>query len=119
MSNQPIPPCDDDIFKNGHSVCQLYTEAPGSARLETFVQAVAKQSAQRVDWHFSGGIANVLYIGDECRVVDAIQLLLPGHPTIRFMQWTGRGSTGPYRHGVTPAPANAIASSPEGFLIKS
>lgn len=46
-------------------------------RAEQWIQAVAKESGQRVDWHYSGGRVNVLYLGDHAKVVAAITKLTP------------------------------------------
>jgi hypothetical protein len=36
-----------------------------------------RESGQPVDWHYSGGRANVLYLGDFTKVQAAIEKLLP------------------------------------------
>lgn len=62
--------CDKELFDHGHSVAVLDA---CRYRAERFVQAVAEKSGQRVDWHYSGGRANVLYIGDHAKVTEAIE----------------------------------------------
>ncbi len=59
----PTPvPCDPEIFKNGKGVCVI----DGSSNaVERWVQLVAKKANAKVDWHYSGGRANVLHLGDE------------------------------------------------------
>jgi hypothetical protein len=69
-----VEPCADNVFKNGHSVGVLDA---CMHRAETFVQAVAKESGQQVDWHYSGGRANVLYVGDFGKVAAAFNKLAP------------------------------------------
>lgn len=55
-------PCDPQIFKKGRGVCVL----DGSSNaVERWVQAVAKKANAKVDWHYSGGRANVLHLGDD------------------------------------------------------
>lgn len=68
------PPCNDRVFKEGHSAVIL---DGCSHRVEEWVHAVAKESGQAVDWHYSGGRANVLYLGDFTKVQAAIEKLLP------------------------------------------
>lgn len=72
----PTPePCNPEIFKNGTGVCIL---SGSSNAIETWVQAVAKKANAQVDWHYSGGRANVLHLGDEesrQRVFNAIEEL--------------------------------------------
>lgn len=56
------PPCNPEIFKNGKGVCVL----DGSSNaVERWVRAVAKKANAQVDWHYSGGRANVLHLGDD------------------------------------------------------
>lgn len=50
--------CNEKIFAHGHSVATLDA---CRHRAESWVQQVASLSGQSVDWHYSGGIANVLY----------------------------------------------------------
>lgn len=68
-------PCDRKIFKKGRGVCVI----DGSSNaVERWVQSVAKKANARVDWHYSGGRANVLHLGDEKsrqRVLTAIKEL--------------------------------------------
>ncbi len=69
----PTPqPCNPDIFKNGTGVCVV----DGSSNaIESWVQSVAKKADAQIDWHYSGGRANVLHLGDDDsrqRVLTAI-----------------------------------------------
>lgn len=66
--------CDGDVFKDGSAVCVLNARSKAA---EAWVQAVAQESGQRVDWHYSGGRANVLFIGDHAKVVAAVHKLAP------------------------------------------
>jgi hypothetical protein len=116
--------CDEDIFKNGHGVCVLDA---CMHRAETWVQAVAHESGQRVDWHYSGGRANVLYLGDYKRVAAAVEKLAPTltDPMVRkpgecgscsgeshregaLLRRYGEGAHGLYRAG-DPLPYGVIA----------
>jgi hypothetical protein len=69
------PPCNPEIFKNGRTVCVL----DGSSNaVERWVQSVAKKANAQVDWHYSGGRANVLHLGDDDsrqRVLEVIENL--------------------------------------------
>lgn len=72
----PTPaPCNPDIFKKGRGVCVV----DGSSNaVERWVQSVAKKANAQVDWHYSGGLANVLHLGDDAsrkRVLNAINEL--------------------------------------------
>ncbi|MCR4322642.1 MAG: hypothetical protein NUV61_00965 [Candidatus Azambacteria bacterium] len=69
------PPCNRDIFEKGRGVCVV----DGSSNaVERWVQSIAKKANTRVDWHYSGGRANVLHLGDDAshqRVLNAIHEL--------------------------------------------
>lgn len=72
----PTPsPCNRDIFEKGRGVCVI----DGSSNaVERWVQSVAKKANAQVDWHYSGGRANVLHLGDDAsrqRVLNAIHEL--------------------------------------------
>jgi hypothetical protein len=98
-------------------------------RAEEWVQAIARESGQRVDWHYSGGIANVIYLGDHAKVLDAVVKLTPmldapmprladqcgscggsEHRRGRIMRVFGDGSRGLFRRG-DPVPDGALAVS--------
>jgi hypothetical protein len=66
--------CDANVFESGKGICVLDA---CMVRAEEWVQAVAKESGQKVDWHYSGGQANVLFIGDYDKVLAAVERLEP------------------------------------------
>ncbi len=79
----PTPtPCNPDIFKKGRGVCVV---RGSSNAVERWVRSVAKKANAQVDWHYSGGMASVLHLGDDesrQRVLNAIHELkgkLDGH----------------------------------------
>ncbi len=66
--------CDGDVFKNGVSLLAI----DGWAKdVEPWVQQVATRSGQRVDWHYSGGVAHVLVLGDHAAAMAAVDELEP------------------------------------------
>jgi len=72
----PTPkPCNKKIFKHGVMVASL----DGSSNaVERWVQSVAKKAKAQVDWHYAGGRAMVLHLGNKAslqRTLDAIQEL--------------------------------------------
>ncbi len=74
----PIPPpCDPRIFKDGVQVFE--TSTIGSNALEGWVKQVAALSGQSVDWHWRGGRAVLLVLGDIEQVQGAIARLMPEH----------------------------------------
>src|SRR3989339_1068661 len=107
------PPCDPEIVAKGEPVALLYG-TPNA--VERWVKSVAELANARVDWHYTGGIAEVLHLGDlesRRRVHNAIfttRLTLEG-TLIRELPY---GSTGLYREGVTPTPDGAIAGFYDG-----
>jgi hypothetical protein len=69
------PPCNPDIFKKGTGLCVL--DGTSNA-VERWVRAVAKKADAQIDWHYSGGRANVLHLGDSKsrqRALNAIEEL--------------------------------------------
>lgn len=71
------PPCKTDIFRNGKNLCVV---DGASNAVEQWVKAIAKNANTRVDWHYSGGQANVLHLGDDAsrqRALEAVKELAP------------------------------------------
>ena len=88
-------PCDDKIFKNGK--CVLITHSIPSNAMEGWVKKVAEKSGQPVDWHFCGGRARVLALGDIDKVHKAIKELMPEHDALQDQQYISHGLTPPKR----------------------
>lgn len=102
--------CDSDVFKNGTPLLAADTGPVGGAKIfEVWVQEVARKSGQRVDWHYSGGIAQVLVLGDLAAARTAAESI-PLPEQMAILQWFGDDSAGLYRAGVTDAPENAVAT---------
>jgi hypothetical protein len=106
-----MEPCNQNVFKNGHSIATLDA---CMHRAETFVQAVAKESGQPVDWHYSGGIANVLYLGDFDKVKAAFDKLTPmlSDPMKREQNECGSCSGNTHREGRVFRTYSAAAHGP-------
>jgi hypothetical protein len=67
--------CDEEVFEKGKGVCVVDGR---SNAVERWVKSVAEKANARVDWHYSGGRANVLHLGDDAsrqRVLNAIDEL--------------------------------------------
>lgn len=116
----PIEPCDPRIFKEGVSVAAVHADGfssdgkGGSIEIERWVRSVAERANASLDWHYSGGIGNVLFLGtaeDRERVEWALDDLTPTLAG-RVMRRYAPGDAGLYRQGVTVAPEGAIA----GFM---
>lgn len=99
MTASPTPPqpCDPEVFKTGAPIaladCRMHA-------MEAWVALVRESSGQRVDWHYSGGIAQVLFLGDRGKVRDAIRL----HESAFGGEWVkviAEGEPGLYRARVT------------------
>jgi hypothetical protein len=72
-----LPPCKDEIFRQGKGVCVIDGDPEP---IERWVRAVANKAKAKVDWHYSGGRANVLHLGDQesrQRVLNTISELKP------------------------------------------
>ena len=111
----PTPaPCNPDIFKKGRGVCVV----DGSSNaVERWVQSVAKKANAQVDWHYSGGRANVLHLGDDesrQRVLNAINEL-EGELKGRILSVDGPAL---YRNGVEdPDATGAVVREVDGQLV--
>jgi hypothetical protein len=67
----PTPlPCDHEIFEHGDQIAAIH--GPRAFTIEDWIVKVREKCSQRVDWHFVGGIARIVYIGDRDKVVAAI-----------------------------------------------
>lgn len=64
------PPCDREVFERGTLALMTHLNAKD---MEAWVVGVREASGQRVDWHYSGGHACVLFLGDAERVRAAIE----------------------------------------------
>lgn len=62
--------CDEEIYNHGRTV--FLTHTLSSVDMESWVQAIAKESGQKVDWHWGCGRAEMLAVGDLNRVRKAI-----------------------------------------------
>lgn len=105
----PVPmPCDHEIFTRGEPIAFL---CGSSNALERWVCAVAKRANARVDWHISGGIGQMLHLGDETsrsrveQAIDELAETLDGE----ILQRLPSGSEGLYRAGVTETHPKAVA----------
>lgn len=97
--------CDSEVFERGQPLLLADTSDCRAVGFEPWAQAVAAESGQRVDWHYSGGIAQVLVLGDYAAARAAAQRLpCPA----RIMRWCEPGSSGLYRAGVTETPPSCI-----------
>ena len=111
----PTPaPCNPDIFKKGRGVCVV----DGSSNaVERWVQSVAKKANAQVDWHYSGGRANVLHLGDDesrQRVLNAINEL-EGELKGRILSVDGPAL---YRNGIEdPDATGAVVREVDGQLV--
>lgn len=103
-----LPDCDPKIFKKGKGVCVLDAEDEAAER---WVRLVAKKAGAKVDWHYSGGRASVLHLGDNAsrqRVLDTIREM-EGELDGRILSIDGPT---PYRAG-DKVPKGTVAVDPE------
>lgn len=110
-----LPPCDVDVFKNGKSLASV---SASSRAAEAWVKRVAKESGQRVDWHYSGGRVHVLVLGDHAAALAVAQRLAPalGDNGV-VLRWFDEDSAGLYRDGITPLPEGVIATAGDEMLV--
>jgi hypothetical protein len=118
----PTPmPCDPNIFQYGSPIALI---DGSSSAVETWVKEVRKAAQAQIDWHYSGGIAQVIHLGDKesrQRVGAAINSLASKlNGTI--MRICSPEEEGLYRKGVTdPGDSNMSFMNPftgEGVSVK-
>lgn len=69
--------CQTDIYENGTQVFLTHTIA--AKDLDPWVQKIAEDSGQPVDWHYAGGRAIILALGDLEKVKTSLKKLRPEH----------------------------------------
>jgi hypothetical protein len=115
MNKYVPPPCDGEIFMAGIPVA-IITESNPKA-IEEWVLKIRRCTHVRVDWHQSGGRAQVLMIGDaaaHARVQSAMANIGGLSGTIHLVPY---GASGLHRAG-QPAPTGAIAVDLDlGFIV--
>ncbi|MDH1552624.1 hypothetical protein [Pseudomonas juntendi] len=57
MVSDKLPPCADDVFKNGVSAC-LVGDVPKHAA-ETICQSLSAVTGWKIDWHYFGGRTHI------------------------------------------------------------
>lgn len=62
--------CDQEVYEKGETV--FLTNTIRTPDMEAWVQAVARESGQRVDWRYGCGRAEMLALGDLNAVRKAI-----------------------------------------------
>lgn len=104
------PPCDQEIFEKGEPV--LFIRGSSNA-VERWVKKVAAKANARIDWHYSGGIAQVLHLGDKeshSRVIKVAHELESELSGTIFRYCDETSEEGLYRKDVTQTPKGTIAS---------
>lgn len=79
--------CDKNIFKNGTPLCAVDTGPVGGAdKFEEYIVGIRHWTNAQVDWHYSGGRAQVLVLGDMTPVKEEI-LKTPLPPGMMILRW--------------------------------
>lgn len=69
--------CDPNIFKNGHALINLGGDSTPEIIDELCCSCNNELRESKIDWHYQGGRAMVLYIGKYEEVVPVISKHLP------------------------------------------
>lgn len=69
--------CNQNVFDNGVSIAILGEE---KATLNQWCQEASKRHGQPIDWHYCGGRANVLALGDPNRAAEILREVMQGKP---------------------------------------
>lgn len=76
MSKPKLPRCNQEMFDKGTQV--FMTHSMPATSVEEFVIKVREDLRQKVDWHYVGGRARVLALGDMGKVRDSLLRLSDG-----------------------------------------
>jgi hypothetical protein len=76
---------------------------------------VAKKSGQRVDWHYSGGRAHVLVLGDHAKALEVAKEMA-SDPEVHILRWFEHEGEGLYRDGVSALPEGAVGIDTSGLI---
>lgn len=68
-------PCDPKVYKKGKNICVYHSI--GKDVIEALVRRIGELSGQKVDWHYFGGRAVVLALGDVERARQAAEEVRP------------------------------------------
>lgn len=114
--NESSDRCDQEVFQKGTPLLAANTWYPEdnpcrATGFEKWVKAIAKASGQKVDWHYSGGIAQVLYIGDRQKILDAMK---DNYCPAQILRMFGVEDQGLYRSDVTPVPERTLGAFYDG-----
>ena len=66
-----LPPCDPDIYQNGLAVAVIAERKANE--IENLVKKIAKETGVKIDWHYVGGKAEVLALGDVDKARNAFR----------------------------------------------
>jgi hypothetical protein len=83
------PPCDQAVYEDGTPIFE--TDTIRSFKIEPWVQKIAARSGQKVDWHWAGGRAIVLALGDVGKAREALASLLEDHDRMYAKALLGSG----------------------------
>lgn len=110
IGSAPAKECDSDVYVNGLPLAAL----DGRTKyVDPLIAYVASASNAKVDWHYSGGRAHVLFLGtseERERAIAILKQICEAHPRVRILQIYDEGAPGIMRAGVTPTPPGAIGS---------
>lgn len=126
----PAMQCDQDVFQYGTPIVlvdarSVQMEAWVTEIRRSFVEEFFAFSVEKIDWHYSGGIAQLLHLGTKAgraKIVEIIsrkEKVLDGR-ILRFLE----EESGLYRRGVDESPDSAMAgfydpiSGKQFFFIK-
>ncbi len=109
------PPCDSEVFHWGETIAIGHA---ASNEMERWVRAVAEKADARLDWHFTGGTANILFLGDPEARARTTEVLTEMASDLngKLARIIPAGGPQLYRAGVSAVPegTRAVAAYPDG-----
>lgn len=112
LDSSNLPPCDPDVFARGVPI--LVSNTIRAVDFEPWVRKVAGLSGQRVDWHYAGGRAIVLCLGDVAAASAACVALRAEHDALflaALSPHTTREEAERYLEGIWNYPVEGMAAT--------
>ncbi len=108
--------CDPVVFRDGESIAVLEEGRLQPQAVTDWLKEVSKLANATLDWHYSGGWAHVLHLGDSESRERAEKALrsFSGKHGIVLVRIIPSGSPGLFRAGVTSVPEGTTAVAYDG-----
>lgn len=98
LINPKAMSCDPEIFRKGEPLFCADTGSCGAKRFEEYIVHIRQMTGCKIDWHYSGGRAQVLFIGSGIDRKHLMDRILGAECPARILCWFGPGDAGLHRN---------------------